>query len=169
MTYGYLTASEITSYFSSKGWESIVIGTTDFDDEFQQAIWRLCTMFEAAAACNVYIYDADKDSVKVAPGRYQWKGTETNYTGSSETALTDDDVNYIWMDSENVAHFGVDGDGWPDYPHLKIAEVTMSGGIITAITDRRPLLGLRNDPTYADIMVHDGDVVCYNGEVVTID
>jgi len=167
MDLGYLTSALITTYFTNRGWESIDIGTTNFDDEFQSIIWRLCTMFEAAAALNVYMPDTDKDSVKVAPGRYQWMGTENTYSGSSETSLTDDDVNYIWMDSENTAHFGVDGDGWPDYPHIKIAEVTMSSGLITAIVDRRPILGKRNDPTYADIVVHENEVVCYEGNLVT--
>lgn len=52
----------------------------------------------------------------------------------------DDATALIWLDTVEdhaTVRAGVSNSGWPPYPHIKLAEVTLASGAITAILDRR--------------------------------
>lgn len=105
--------------------------------------------------------DATALTIALMPGRFTFNGTTLAYAGGA-TTVTNNDTTYVWVyNLAGVATIGtaIDATGWPTYKHIKLAEVTASGGDITAIDDRRadhlmqvnsvtpqiPLMSLRNE------------------------
>lgn len=79
--------------------------------------------------------------IYVMPGRARIGGVLLVYAGAAiDLAAHNDDVAYVWLkDVGGVATiaFANDATGWPVTDHIKLAEVTLVGGVITAILDRR--------------------------------
>lgn len=131
-------------------------GTTDTDvgatyPSATQKVWQnagyrlfewFVRAFRLANDLRVFEVADNADAIGVRAGRVKFGATALAYAGADPAvdALTDNDVTYVWLyNSGGTATIAsaIDGTGWPAYPHYKLAEVTMSGGVITAILDRR--------------------------------
>lgn len=91
---------------------------------------------------QAYQTDANADSVGVRAGRGVIDGTNCTYAGADEavTSLANNDTTYVWATASSGAiaiASAIDGTGWPSVPHIKLAEVTMAAGVISALVDRR--------------------------------
>lgn len=119
------------------------IGDSSYTDEIHSAMNQLD--LSAASWLRVVEIDGNADAIGVLPGRLTIEGQTKTYAGDTDAGgavdgLTDDDTTYIWayLSGGSVTiGSAIDGTGWPSYPHVKLAEVTMASGVITAITDRR--------------------------------
>lgn len=96
----------------------------------------------AAAANNLRVYadDSAGTTIGVRAGRCTIDGTSLAYAGGLVTGLTNNAVTYVW--AYNLAgtltiNSAVSGTGWPGVSHVKLAEVTIASGAVTAILDRR--------------------------------
>jgi len=103
---------------------------------------RLISALLRANDLRVFEVSGNADAVGVRPGRVRFGGTALNYAGADPAVdgLTDNDTTYVWLYNNGgtaTIDSAVDGTGWPAVPHYKLAEVTMSGGAITQILDRR--------------------------------
>jgi hypothetical protein len=106
---------------------------------------RIIEAFIRANDLRVYEIEDNADAVGVRSGRVTFGATALAYTQEDPAVdgLTDNDTTYIWLYNNagaatiGSALDGGSGGGWPSVPHYKLAEVTMSGGAITAILDRR--------------------------------
>jgi len=80
-------------------------------------------------------------TVRIAPGRARLDGVSLVYGGGvSDLSSFNNDIAYVWLhDVGGVATIGVGPDsvGWPAAAHIKLSEVTLSGGQIIKIEDRR--------------------------------
>jgi len=85
--------------------------------------------------------DASETSVVIAPGRATILGVVLDFAGqTSELSAYNNDTAYVWLfDNASVAGLGIgtNAQGWPVASHIKLAEVTLSAGVITGILDRR--------------------------------
>jgi len=77
----------------------------------------------------------------VLPGRATIDGVTLVYDGGTvELGSFNNETAHIWLvDNGGGAEIGAGSasDGWPSEKHIKLAEVTLSGGEITSIVDRR--------------------------------
>ena len=164
-TQGYPTSATILTYFSNQGVEEVTENNADFLEEYRQMMWRLMNRVEAAAALNVY---ADTTTTfTVAPGDYIWFGERKTYAGSSAVNPTDDDTTYVWMEGDNTIGYAIDGIGWPDEDHIRLAEITVNAsGVITNIEDMRPIVRTAETTNYSNIVCNNNQVVCNNNNVV---
>lgn len=93
---------------------------------------------------RVYEVDGNADAVAVRPGRVVLGNVIYAYAGLDPAVdgLTDNDTTYVWAADNGsgalLVSSAIDGTGWPNAPHVKLAEVTMASGVITGIVDRRP-------------------------------
>lgn len=114
-------------------------GTENWADDTNNAILHA---FEASAGWfQVREDQSDPLVVHVNTGRVVVGGTLLTYAGGTKDLTAfDDDVAYVWLEDDTGATIdaAADGTGWPATAHMKLAEVTMVGGAITAIVDRRP-------------------------------
>lgn len=114
------------------------------------ALWHLD--LAGAGSMQVREDDANATTVRIMAGRYRIHGTVLAYAGGAvDLAAHNNDTAYVWAYNSSGSAailFGADGSGWPGTAHLKLAEVTLSAGAITAIVDRR-LDGLLQNLTAA--------------------
>jgi len=161
-TNGYPAEADIDSFFSDRGLEIITENNANFMLDYKQAIWGLLNAIDWAGALGVWCVSSTTFNVR--GGKYLYKGTVKTYTPGSAVNPTDNDTTYVWLTAANAIGSGIDGDGWPDVEHLKLAEIDVDAdGVITAIRDLRGESFLRLPKDY----VTAADVVCYEGAVVT--
>jgi len=99
----------------------------------------------ATATNNLRVYEVDSnpDAVGVRTGRGVIGGVIYSYAGLDPAVdgLADNDTTYLWAEDNGAGVLQVDSvidaTGWPNMPHIKLAEVTMAAGVITGIIDRR--------------------------------
>jgi hypothetical protein len=120
------------------GVEYIPTGTAPYYLHFRKLLYRL--LLAARRANDLRVYDEDGLDVGVKSGKF-WLGTElVSYEGSSGNTLADDKENiYIYLDSSGSLVID-EYDSFPDMattPHIRLAQVSTSGGDIDAITDCR--------------------------------
>jgi len=123
---------------SETGVEYIPTGTAPYYLHFRKLLYRL--LLAARRANDLRIYDEGGLGVGVKPGKF-WLGTELiNYAGSSGNTLADDKANiYIYLDSSGTLVTN-EYSGFPDMvvtPHIRLAQVSTSGGDIDLIIDCR--------------------------------
>ena len=136
MTGGYPDVADIETYLAGIGLEIVDENNNNFMAQHKQFVYGLINAVRWAASLGVWL--PSSTTFNVRSGRYNWRGTVKTYTPSGAVDPTDNDTTYVWMKSDNTIASGIDGDGWPDYDHLKLAEIVVdSGGVITAIADRR--------------------------------
>lgn len=109
---------------------------------------RLIAIATLANNMRVFEVEDNADAVGVRAGRCIIDGVVYAYTEEDPAidGLTNNDTTYIWAENDSGINIdsAIDGTGWPAGAHIKLAEVTMSGGVITGIVDRRPELILSN-------------------------
>jgi hypothetical protein len=123
---------------SETGVEYIPTGTAPYYLHFRKLLYRL--LLAARRSNDLRIYDEGNLNVGVKPGKF-WLGTELiSYAGSSGNTLADDKQNiYIYLDSSSTLVTN-EYSSFPDMaatPHIRLAQVTTSGGDIDSITDCR--------------------------------
>ncbi len=92
------------------------------------------------------------DAVGVLAGFADVNGTLYAYAGATGAngaidGLTDNDTTYIWAAvsaGSLVIDSAIDATGWPATDHVKLAKVTMAGGVITDIDDVRGAQAFRH-------------------------
>ncbi|MFW6336189.1 MAG: hypothetical protein ACOC3G_03580 [Phycisphaeraceae bacterium] len=84
--------------------------------------------------------DASATSVRIMPGRASIAGVKLAFDGQViDLAAYDDQTALLWLENDGGAavDFTDSGGGWPSFAHIPLAEVTLAGGEITAVTDLR--------------------------------
>ncbi len=87
--------------------------------------------------------DATVTTIRVEPGRAMINTTILDAPATTiDLAAFNNDTVYIWLapstpPANPVIGHDCQANGWPTTPHLKLAEVTLTAGQITAILDRR--------------------------------
>lgn len=80
-------------------------------------------------------------TITITPGRATIAGTATVFDGDTKDLSTfNNDTVLVWLEeTAGVGSVDVASEaaGWPAGPHLKLAEVHLAAGTITAIVDRR--------------------------------
>lgn len=115
---------------------------------------RLIAAVMLANACRVFQVDGDTDAIGVRAGRVRLAGQELTYAEQDPAiaSLTDNDTTYVWLEDAGSGaaqvDSAIDATGWPLTPHIKLAEVTVVSGAITAIVDRRSAMILDQDAAY---------------------
>jgi len=84
---------------------------------------------------------ASATAVCIAPGRAEIGGVATAFGGATlDRASMNNDTVLVWLaESHGIGQAGAAATaaGWPTDAHLKLAEVTLDAGRVTAIVDRR--------------------------------
>ena len=120
------------------GVEYIPTGTAPYYLHFRKFLYRL--LLASRRANDLRVYDEGGLDIGVKPGKF-WLGTQLiSYTGSSGNTLADDKQNiYIYLNASG-ALVTDEYSGFPSMsttPHIRLAQVTTSGGDIDSITDCR--------------------------------
>jgi hypothetical protein len=123
---------------SETGIEYIPTGTAPYYLHFRKLLYRL--LLAVRRANDLRVYDEGGLDVGVKPGKF-WLGTELiSYTGSTGNTLADDKANiYIYLDSSGtlVTNEYVSFPDMATSPHIRLAQVSTSGGDVDSITDCR--------------------------------
>ncbi|MBI1369045.1 MAG: hypothetical protein GC162_10375 [Planctomycetes bacterium] len=137
-----------TFEFANTGGGPIAPGTQPWSDEANALLYHLSK--GSAGFLQVRKATTNNTTIAVLPGRCTINGTELSYAGGTvDLAAYNNDTAYVWVYvSSGVATIGkgADGAGWPGVAHIKLAEVTLSGGDFTEtdIIDRRPAVMITN-------------------------
>ena len=120
------------------GVEYIPTGTAPYYLHFRKLLYRL--LLATQRANDFRIYDEGGLDVGVKAGKF-WLGTElVSYDGSSGNTLADDKENiYIYLNSSGSLVID-EYSSFPDMattPHIRLAQVSTSGGDINSIIDCR--------------------------------
>ena len=120
------------------GVEYIPTGTAPYYLHFRKLLYRL--LQAARRANDLRVYGEGGLKVGVKPGKF-WLGTNlVSYAGSSGNTLADDKPNiYIYLDASGSLVTN-EYNSFPNMaatPHVRLAQVTTSGGEVDSITDRR--------------------------------
>jgi len=120
------------------GVEYIPTGTAPYYLHFRKLLHRL--LLATRRANDLRVYDEGGLDIGVKAGKF-WLGTELiSYVGSSGNTLADDKPNiYIYLDA-SASLVTNEYTGFPDMtttPHIRLAQVSTSGGDIDSITDCR--------------------------------
>ncbi|MEM6394599.1 MAG: hypothetical protein AAF797_17670 [Planctomycetota bacterium] len=125
--------------FFATGVPFIANGQQPHYDLLVQQLHQLLRVLAPLNSLRVYQDDSAATTVGIAAGRCTIGGSVLVYTGGTVSGLADNDTTLIWAEDSSGFAIGsaVDGTGWPGGTHLKLAEVTVVGGVITQILDRR--------------------------------
>jgi hypothetical protein len=168
MTGGYPAEADIDVFLTDRGLELVTENNENFIAEFKQFVWGIFNRLDWAEALAVYC--PSTTTFNVAGGQYLYKGEVKTYTPGSAINPTDNDTTYVWLTPANAVGSGIDGSGWPNTEHIKLAEIDVDAdGIITDVRDLRGRAFLSYAPADSildDIVVYDGDVVVYEDDVV---
>jgi hypothetical protein len=120
------------------GVEYIPTGTAPYYLHFRKLLYRL--LLATQRANDLRVYDEGGLDIGVTPGKF-WLGTElVSYEGSSGNTLADDKENiYIYLDSTGSLVID-EYSSFPDMattPHIRLAQISTSGGDINSIIDCR--------------------------------
>lgn len=123
---------------SETGVEYIPTGTAPYYLHFRKLLYRL--LLAVRRANDLRVFDEGGLDVGVKPGKF-WLGTVlVNYAGSSGNTLADDKENiYLYLDSSGTLVTN-EYSNFPDMaatPHIRLAQVSTSGGDIDLIIDYR--------------------------------
>jgi hypothetical protein len=140
MAEAYPTDNELLNIQSDAetGVEYIPTGTAPYYLHFRKLLYRL--LLAARRANDLRVYDEGGLDIGVKPGKF-WLGTELiSYAGSSGNTLADDkSAIYIYLDA-SASLVTNEYTGFPDMattPHVRLAQISTSGGDIDSITDCR--------------------------------
>ncbi len=127
----------IDDFIAALGAELISENNADFIPEFKKMMRRLLQV--AGCISPLSVYAESVSTVNVVGGRYNYDGEVKTYTPRVAVNPTDNDTAYVWMDDANTIGYGIDGDGWPETEHIKLAEIDVDSDVIitTNIRDMR--------------------------------
>jgi len=109
---------------------------------YQWLIRALHLLAESSlGALRVAEEDSSATAIQIAPGRSTIAGVVLDFPGqTNDLSAFNNDTSYVWLrDNAGVPGIGINAasGGWPVIPHIKLAEVTLTAGVITGILDRR--------------------------------
>jgi len=170
MVRGYPTLADIQAAMTARGLEIPVENNPNHYEQFWQFLYGIINAFDFAGVLGVYA--ATPTTFNVRGGQYLFKNTVKTYTPGDAVDPVNDDTTYIWLTADNAVGSGIDGDGWPNAEHVKLAEIVVNAsGVITAITDLRGRAFMQyfSEQNLIDkIVTYHGEVVVdRNGNVVT--
>ena len=167
---GYPAEADIDQYLSDRGIELVTENNPNYIAEFKQMLFAVLNRLDFAGALSVYC--PSPTTFNVAGGSYLYRGEVKTYTPGSAVDPTDNDTTYVWLTASNTVGSGIDGSGWPDAEHVKLAEIDVdSDGVITDVRDLRGKAFLDYAPADSildRIVTYEGEVVCHDGDVVYI-
>lgn len=95
----------------------------------------------SCGALRVVKDDASDTTIRIMPGRATISGTVLDVATTTRDLATFNNLTvYVWLeDDTGSAKVDVASsvDGWPVATHIKLAEVTVTAGVITDLLDRR--------------------------------
>lgn len=154
MTNGYPDEADINTFLSDRSLELITENNPNYIAEFKQYIWGILNRLDWAGALSVYC--PTPTTFNVSSGKYLFKGEVKTYAPGSAVDPTDNDTTYIWLNADNTIGSDIDGNGWPNTEHIKLAEIDVdSDGIITDIRDLRGESFLQYEPGIIRLAVVD--------------
>ena len=119
------------------GVEYIETGKAPYYVEFRKLLYRL--LLATRRANDLRVFDEGGLEIGVKAGKF-WDGMAVRtYAGSTSNALADNKAHiYIYIDASGTLVI-TEYTGWPDEAvnHIRLADVTTSGGDITNVTDAR--------------------------------
>jgi hypothetical protein len=170
MSGGYPAEADIDQFLTDRGVEIVTENNSNFIGEFKQLLFAILNRLDFAGALAVYC--PSTTTFNVAGGEYLYRGEVKTYAPGSAVNPTDNDTTYVWLTGGNAIGSGIDGGGWPNTEHLKLAEIDVdSDGIITDVRDLRGRAFMSYAPVDSildDIVTWDGDAVCFEGDVVYV-
>lgn len=92
---------------------------------------------EAVIASGRIIY-VDGLYVNILAFNYELDGVRTLFAGAINQALTDDAINYLYLDFDGSLN--INTTGYPSTTHIRLGRVVAAGGVVTTILDDRILL-----------------------------
>lgn len=108
------------------------------NQQYNRQVWRILELLGEASQGKV---DAETTALKIGarPMYYRLGSTDYYFPGATGQAVTDDDVNYVYLDSAQTLKIVTDGTGWPADPstYIRLAKVTAASGAITEVVDLR--------------------------------
>ncbi|MCK5270189.1 MAG: hypothetical protein KAJ46_05360 [Sedimentisphaerales bacterium] len=119
------------------GVEYIETGKAPYYLEFRKLLYRL--LLATKRANDLRVFDEGGLDVGVKAGKFWFGSTLREYTASSGNTLADNKANiYIYINSAGTLIL-TEYTAWPSAGtfHIRLAQVTTSGGDITAIVDMR--------------------------------
>jgi len=122
---------------SETGVEYIETGKAPYYLEFRKLLYRL--LLAAKRANDLRVFDEGSLDIGVKAGKF-WDGsTPRTYSGSTGNTLADDKAHiYVYISASGTLVIDEYG-SWPPATvnHIRLADVTTSGGDITSIVDAR--------------------------------
>ena len=122
---------------SETGVEYIETGKAPYYLEFRKLLYRL--LLASKRANDLRVFDEGGLDIGVRTGKF-WDGaTLRTYAGSSGNTLADDKAHvYVYLNASGTLVTD-EYTGWPDatVSHIRLADVTTSGGDVTGIVDAR--------------------------------
>jgi hypothetical protein len=73
--------------------------------------------------------------ISILPFNYEMDGKRQQYGGVLNQAMTDDAINYLFLDYDGS--FNVNTTGYPSTTHIRLGRVVTAGGVITTVYDDR--------------------------------
>lgn len=122
---------------SDTGMEYVTIGKAPCYTEWRKLFYRL--LLATKRANDLRLFDEGGLDVGVKAGKFWFGSTLREYTASSGNTLADDKANiYIYINSAGTLVI-TEYSAFPTAGtfHIRLAQVTTSGGDITAIVDKR--------------------------------
>lgn len=136
----YPSDSELVNIQSDTetGVEYIPTGTAPYYMQFRKLLYRL--LLASRRANDLRVYDEGGLDIGVKSGKFWLAAQLISYAGSSDNTLADDKQNiYIYLDGSATLVTN-EYSGFPDMvttPHIRLAQVSTSGGDIESMTDFR--------------------------------
>lgn len=142
MTIKDLSSAQVSALVGTRDGRSGVLYPAAGLQPWHEWLVRTLDALDAdAPGLRVAADDGSDTAVYITAGVAGVGGDLLSYAGGTiELSAYDDDTAYVWLYSNaGVATIGksTDAAGWPTTEHLKLAEVTLAGGAITGIVDRR--------------------------------
>lgn len=126
---------------SATGMEYPPFGLQPYYDWLINSMHRLAEASSLAAALKVQRDSAGDTALAIAGGRASLDGVMLDYPGETlDVSAYGNSVVYLWLWSDcGSPRLGAaaQATGWPETPHLKLAEVAVAEGQIASILDRR--------------------------------
>jgi hypothetical protein len=97
---------------------------------------------EAVIASGRILY-VDGLYINVLAFNYELDGVRQLFTGAMNELLTDDAINYVYLDFDGSLNVNVTG--YPTTTHVRLGRVVTAGGVVTTILDDRILLSAAID------------------------
>jgi hypothetical protein len=135
----------------------IPIGQSPYYTSFYKMLWRLMDVCRRAG--DLRVYRDGELTFGVRAGRFLTGDAEVVYAGSAGNALTNNDVNYVYLTADGTLTVNTSGFPAPSaQPHVPLAEITTAAGSYSPSAG--DLLDCRGGAMFTPVGYHAPDLVC---------